>query len=114
MPQRRRRHCDPPGLRLTNDSIALDDLIAAGRLHPEIGEIADWTETPRVLASARARRVRGNAVLNLHQADGAAASGDAGCGDAADLVGQFVQRGAWRDTSEIMDLPIARRRRSRP
>jgi hypothetical protein len=49
-------------------------------------------ETPRVLAAAR----------------------DAGCGDAADLGGQLLQRGAWRDTSEVMALPIARRRRSLP
>ncbi len=46
----------------------LANLVATGRLHPEIGEIADWTETPRVLASVRDRRVRGNAVLTLPQA----------------------------------------------
>jgi NADPH:quinone reductase len=37
-------------------------------MHPEIGEIADWTESARVLASVRDRRVRGNAVLTLPQA----------------------------------------------
>ena len=50
------------------DLATLVDLVAAGRLHPEIGEIADWTETPRVLASVRDRSVRGNAVLTLAQA----------------------------------------------
>jgi NADPH2:quinone reductase len=50
------------------DLATLVDLVAAGRLHPEIGEIADWTETPRVLAAVRDRRVRGNAVLTLPQA----------------------------------------------
>jgi NADPH:quinone reductase len=50
------------------DLATLVDLVATGRLHPEIGEIADWTETPRVLAAVRDRRVRGNAVLTLPQA----------------------------------------------
>jgi NADPH2:quinone reductase len=45
------------------DLATLVALTAAGRLHPEIGETADWTETPRVLADVRDRRVRGNAVL---------------------------------------------------
>jgi NADPH:quinone reductase-like Zn-dependent oxidoreductase len=47
------------------DLATLVHLVATGRLHPEIGETADWTETPRVLASVRDRRVRGNAVLTL-------------------------------------------------
>jgi NADPH:quinone reductase-like Zn-dependent oxidoreductase len=47
------------------DLATLVDLVASGRLHPEIGETADWTETPRVLADVRDRRVRGNAVLTL-------------------------------------------------
>jgi NADPH:quinone reductase len=50
------------------DLATLVDLVSTGRLHPEIGEIADWTETPRVLAAVRDRRVRGNAVLTLPQA----------------------------------------------
>jgi NADPH2:quinone reductase len=50
------------------DLATLVDLVATGRLHPEIGEIADWTETPRVLAAVRDRRVRGNAVLTLPRA----------------------------------------------
>jgi NADPH:quinone reductase-like Zn-dependent oxidoreductase len=47
------------------DLTTLVHLVATGRLHPEIGETADWTETPRVLASVRDRRVRGNAVLTV-------------------------------------------------
>lgn len=50
------------------DLATLVDLVAAGRLHPEIGETADWTDTPRVLAAVRDRQVRGNAVLTLPQA----------------------------------------------
>jgi len=38
-------------------------LVAAGRLHPEIGLVADWTETAGVLDRLRDRGVRGNAVL---------------------------------------------------
>jgi len=45
----------------------LVELVANDRLHPEIGEIADWSETPRVLADLRDRKVRGNAVLTLPQ-----------------------------------------------
>ena len=45
------------------DLATLVGLVARGRLHPEVGERAPWTETPRVLADVRDRRVRGNAVL---------------------------------------------------
>ena len=50
------------------DLATLVALVAAGRLHPEIGETAYWTETPTVLADVRDRRVRGNAVLVLERA----------------------------------------------
>lgn len=40
-------------------------LVAAGRLHPEIGLVADWTETAEVLTRLRDRGVRGNAVLTI-------------------------------------------------
>ena len=49
------------------DLATLVKLVADGRLHPEIGAIADWAETPRVLAELRDRKVRGNAVLRLPQ-----------------------------------------------
>jgi NADPH:quinone reductase-like Zn-dependent oxidoreductase len=47
------------------DLQALVDLVAAGRLHPEVGHLADWRETPSALLALRDRRVRGNAVLTL-------------------------------------------------
>jgi NADPH:quinone reductase len=50
------------------DLTTLVKLVAEGRLHPEIGELADWTHTARVLAALRDRRVRGNAVLTLPRA----------------------------------------------
>lgn len=53
------------------DLATLVDLVAAGRLHPEIGVTADWSETPRVLTAVRDRRVRGNAVLTLRAATAA-------------------------------------------
>jgi NADPH:quinone reductase len=40
-------------------------LVAAGRLHPEIGLVAGWHETATVLADLRERRIRGNAVLTV-------------------------------------------------
>ncbi|WP_194897138.1 zinc-binding dehydrogenase [Catenulispora pinisilvae] len=40
-------------------------LVAGGRLHPEIGLVADWTETAEVLTRLRDRGVRGNAVLTV-------------------------------------------------
>lgn len=47
------------------DLATLVALVAAGRLHPEVGLVADWSETPRVLAAVRDREVRGNAVLTV-------------------------------------------------
>jgi NADPH:quinone reductase len=37
--------------------------VSQGRLHPEIGLSADWSETDQVLRTLRDRGVRGNAVL---------------------------------------------------
>jgi NADPH:quinone reductase len=48
-----------------DDLATLVRLVAAGRLHPEIGLQADWRETPDVLVALADRRVRGNAVLTL-------------------------------------------------
>jgi NADPH2:quinone reductase len=47
------------------DLQVLVDLVASGRLHPEIGLLADWRETPAALVSLRDRHVRGNAVLTI-------------------------------------------------
>ncbi|MEU6732090.1 zinc-binding dehydrogenase [Streptomyces physcomitrii] len=41
----------------------LVDLVATGRLHPEIGLRGDWTGTAEAIAALRARTVRGNVVL---------------------------------------------------
>jgi NADPH2:quinone reductase len=47
------------------DLATLVMLVSSGRLHPEIGRTADWSQTPDVLASLDQRRVRGNAVLTI-------------------------------------------------
>lgn len=47
------------------DLVTLVGLAAAGRLHPEIGMKAPWTDTARVLAAVRDREVVGNAVLTV-------------------------------------------------
>jgi NADPH:quinone reductase len=48
-----------------DDLATLVRLVAAGHLHPEVGLVADWRETPEALAALRDRRVRGNAVLTV-------------------------------------------------
>jgi NADPH:quinone reductase len=45
------------------DLAILVRLVAAGRLHPEIGRIADWADTAAALTDLRQRCIRGNAVL---------------------------------------------------
>jgi NADPH:quinone reductase len=40
-------------------------LVAAGRLHPEIGRVADWADTAATIADLGERRIRGNAVLTV-------------------------------------------------
>ncbi|NUW38835.1 zinc-binding dehydrogenase [Nonomuraea rhodomycinica] len=50
---------------LGDDLAALVRLTAGGRLHPEIGRIADWADTATVLTDLRERRIRGKAVLTL-------------------------------------------------
>jgi NADPH:quinone reductase-like Zn-dependent oxidoreductase len=47
------------------DLATLVRLTVTGRLHPEIGRTADWTETTAVLDDLYQRRIRGNAVLTL-------------------------------------------------
>ncbi|WP_405133292.1 zinc-binding dehydrogenase [Nocardia sp. NBC_01388] len=52
----------------TTDAEDLAELVrlaAAGIIHPEVGRIADWTETATVLTDLVHRRIRGNAVLTL-------------------------------------------------
>ncbi|MEV6217505.1 zinc-binding dehydrogenase [Nocardia sp. NPDC051833] len=57
------RHFHYAGGPYGRDLATLVRLVAEGRLHPEIGVVADWSETARVLVDLRERRVRGKAVL---------------------------------------------------
>lgn len=50
------------------DLQVLVDLVARGRLHPEIGLLADWHETAEALVALDERRIRGNAVLTISAA----------------------------------------------
>jgi NADPH2:quinone reductase len=52
------------------DLVILADLVANRRLHPELGLVRPWTETPRSIETLRSRRVRGNAVLVINQNNG--------------------------------------------
>jgi NADPH2:quinone reductase len=47
------------------DLATLVQLVADGRLHPEIGSVRDWGQTSDVVADIRGRRLRGNAVLTV-------------------------------------------------
>ena len=47
------------------DLATLVRLVAEGRLHPEVGVVADWAETGWVLEELYGRRVSGNAVLGV-------------------------------------------------
>jgi NADPH:quinone reductase-like Zn-dependent oxidoreductase len=49
------------------DLATLVRLTANGRLHPEIGTVGRWEATSALIASLRARRVRGKAILQLDQ-----------------------------------------------
>jgi NADPH:quinone reductase-like Zn-dependent oxidoreductase len=52
--------------RSTGDDLAtLISLVTQGRLHPELGAVRPWHETPQVIADIRSRRLRGNAVLTV-------------------------------------------------
>ncbi|MBM0279902.1 zinc-binding dehydrogenase, partial [Micromonospora tarensis] len=47
------------------DLATLVRLVAAGRLHPEIGRVTDWADTASTLVDLRERRIRGRAVLTV-------------------------------------------------
>ncbi|MBE3009206.1 zinc-binding dehydrogenase [Microbispora sp. NEAU-D428] len=53
------------GTPLGDDLATLVRLTADGRLHPEIGRVADWADTATALTDLRDRRIRGKAVLTL-------------------------------------------------
>ncbi|TAK69164.1 MAG: alcohol dehydrogenase [Actinomycetota bacterium] len=48
-----------------DDLAALVRLVAAGRLHPEIGRVAGWANTLQTIEAMVTRQVRGNAVCTL-------------------------------------------------
>ncbi|MEU7987558.1 zinc-binding dehydrogenase [Streptosporangium canum] len=59
------RHFHYAGAPYSPDLATLVRLAAGGRLHPEIGRTADWSQTAEVLVDLRERRIRGKAVLTI-------------------------------------------------
>ncbi|MFF0248637.1 zinc-binding dehydrogenase [Streptosporangium sandarakinum] len=59
------RHFHYAGAPYGEDLATLVRLVDAGRLHPEIGRVADWAETASLLVDLRERRIRGKAVLTV-------------------------------------------------
>ncbi|WP_344581030.1 zinc-binding dehydrogenase [Nonomuraea roseoviolacea] len=59
------RHFHYAGAPYGADLATLVRLVAAGRLHPELGRTADWSRTSEVLVDLRERRIRGKAVLTI-------------------------------------------------
>ena len=57
------------------DLATLVRLVQAGRLHPEIGVVADWEHTADVIESMVGRSVRGNAVLTVSPGEAKALTG---------------------------------------
>lgn len=57
------RHFHYKGAPYGPDLTTLVRLVEQERLHPEIGRIADWTDTAGTLIDLRERRIRGKAVL---------------------------------------------------
>ncbi|MFD7963482.1 zinc-binding dehydrogenase [Streptomyces zaomyceticus] len=57
------QHFHYAGAPYGDDLAALVRLVERGRLHPEIGRTADWTETADALVDLRERRIRGKVVL---------------------------------------------------
>jgi NADPH:quinone reductase len=57
------RHFHYAGAPYGHDLATLVRLVDSGRLHPEIGRVADWSQTAEVLVNLRERRIRGKAVL---------------------------------------------------
>jgi NADPH:quinone reductase-like Zn-dependent oxidoreductase len=47
------------------DLATLVALVEAGRLHPELDRIRDWTDTAAAIDDLRHRRIRGNLVLTV-------------------------------------------------
>ncbi|RKN47234.1 zinc-binding dehydrogenase [Streptomyces hoynatensis] len=62
------RHFHYAGAPYGPDLETLVRLVETGRLHPEIGRVADWSDTAAVLVDLRERRIRGKAVLTTEAA----------------------------------------------
>ncbi len=60
--------CDTSG---GDDLAVLVRLVAAGRLHPEIGRVADWADTAMAITDLQERRIRGNAVVIIPEEESA-------------------------------------------
>ncbi|MFD1541136.1 zinc-binding dehydrogenase [Nonomuraea guangzhouensis] len=59
------RHFHYAGAPYGRDLATLVRLVAGGRLHPEIGRTAGWSQTADILVDLRERRIRGKAVLTI-------------------------------------------------
>jgi NADPH:quinone reductase-like Zn-dependent oxidoreductase len=59
------RHFHYAGAPYGPDLATLVRLMSGGRLHPEIGRTADWSQTADVLVDLRERRIRGKAVMTI-------------------------------------------------
>jgi NADPH2:quinone reductase len=58
-------HYEDSDVPVSRDLATLVRLVAAGRLHPEIGLVDHWSRTAQALTDLRGRRIRGNAVLMI-------------------------------------------------
>ena len=56
-----------PRSRRRGDLATLVRLVDRGALHPEIGLLADWSQTATALSDLRATRLRGNAVFTIER-----------------------------------------------
>jgi NADPH2:quinone reductase len=56
-------HYEDSAIPISRDLTTLVRLVETGRLHPELGLVANWTQTATALQQLRDRRLRGNAVL---------------------------------------------------
>jgi NADPH2:quinone reductase len=56
-------HYEDSTIPVSQDLETLVRLLQTGRLHPELGLVANWTQTATALQQLRDRKLRGNAVL---------------------------------------------------
>ena len=56
-------HYEDSDVSVARDLATLVRLVRTGRLHPEVGVVAHWSQTSAVLTELRERQVRGKAVL---------------------------------------------------